>query len=196
MSETPPDITRLLDAWRDGDQAALNELMPMVMADLKRIAGAYLAREAHAQTFQTTALINEAYLRLVGVRPNEWEGRAQFFALAAQIMRRILVDHARARGGSRRGGAWQRVNFDEALMIASDATSGLSELDDALMSLGRLDPRKSQLVELRLFGGLTNEEASQVLGVSHRTIDRDWQFAKAWLARELQSGAPANAGNL
>ncbi len=184
-SPAPPDITRLLAAWRDGDRAALDVLMPLVMEELKRIAGAYLSREAHAQTIQTTGLVHEAYLRLVGVQPDGWDTRTQFFALAAQIMRRILVDHARARRGPRRGGTWRQVAFDDALMVTSASTPGLTELDEAMTSLEKVDPRKSHLVELRLFGGLSNEEAAGVLGVSLRTVVRDWQFAKAWIAREL-----------
>lgn len=184
-SSSPPDITRLLMAWREGDRRALDTLMPLVMQELKKIAGAYLARESGAETLQTTGLVNEAYLRLVGVRPNEWAGRTQFFALAAQIMRRILVDHARLRRGEKRGGAWQKIPFEEALVVSACPAPGLTELDEALSSLEKLDARKSQLVEMRLFAGLSNEEAADALGVSLRTVVRDWQFSKAWLAREL-----------
>lgn len=186
MSNPPPDITRLLAAWRGGDRAALDDLMPLVMNELKRIAGAYLAREANARTLQTTALVNEAYIRLVGVQPVGWECRGQFYALAAQMMRRILVDHSRERASFRRGGAWRQVSFEDALLVTDDAVPRLTELDEALTSLEKMDPRKSRLVELRLFAGLSNEEAADVLGISLRTVVRDWQFAKVWLARELE----------
>lgn len=193
MSGTPQEVTSLLRSWHDGDRAALDELMPVVMDELKRIASAYLAREHNAQTLQTTALVNEAYLRLVGVQPQGWECRSQFYALAAQIMRRILVDHARANKGPKRGGFWRKVAFEDALLVSSVDAPGLTELDAAMITLEKLDPRKSQLVELRLFGGLSNEEAAVVLGVSLRTIVRDWRFSKAWLARELDVGGLAGA---
>lgn len=179
----------MLAAWKGGDRSALDALMPIVMAELKRIAGAYMAREGSGQTLQTTALVNEAYMRLVGVNPNGWECRSQFYALAAQMMRRILVDHSRARRGPRRGGEWRQVSFDEALRVSVDPPPGLPDLDEAMARLEREDPRKSQLVELRIFGGMSNEEAAVVMGVSLRTVVRDWTFAKAWLARELAEGA-------
>lgn len=178
-------VTELLAEWGQGDQAALNRLMPILLADLKRIAKGYLAREAPGQTLQPTALVNEAYLKLVAAEPRACESRTHFFALSAQIMRHILVDHARAKRGPRRGGNWQRVTFDNAFGKAGTAAYGLSELDEALASLAKVDARKSRLVELRLFGGLSNEEAAQVLQVSLRTVVRDWTFAKAWLAAEL-----------
>ena len=180
-----PNITQLLEAWSGGDRDALDALMPIVMGELKRIAGAYLARERHAQTLQTTALVHEAYLRLVQVQPDAWESRARFFALAAQIMRRILVDHARTQLALQRGGGVQHVPLESALVISPDALYGLTALDEALLSLEKRDLRKSRVVELRLFGGLSNEETAEVLGISDRTVVRDWQFAKAWLAREL-----------
>jgi RNA polymerase sigma-70 factor (ECF subfamily) len=177
----------MLADWAAGDRSALDALMPIVMMELKRIAGAYLARERHAQTFQTTALVNEAYVRLVHVKPDTWESRARFFALAAQIMRRILVDYARAQLGPQRGGGVQHVPLDSALLINPGAPNGLMALDEALWSLEKLDARKSRVVELRLFGGLSQEEIAEVLGISSKTVMRDWQFAKAWLARELDS---------
>jgi len=179
------DVTKLLVAWAGGERAALDALIPLVMDELKRIAAAYLAREAHAQTLQTTALVNEAYLRLVGVRSDRWESRTQFFALAAQIMRRILVDHARAQLGPKRGGGMQHLPLDSALPVTGDVPHRLIGLDDALTSLERLDPRKGKIVELRIFAGLSNTEIADVLEVSERTVMRDWQFAKAWLGREL-----------
>jgi RNA polymerase sigma-70 factor (ECF subfamily) len=182
------NVTQMLADWAGGDKRALDALMPIVNGELKRIAGAYLARERHAQTFQTTALVNEAYLRLVLVRPDSWESRARFFALAAQIMRRILVDHARAKLGPQRGGDLQQVSLDSALVITPGAPYGLMALDEALWSLEKLDARKGRVVELRLFGGLSHEETAEVLGISCKTVMRDWQFAKAWLARELGTG--------
>jgi RNA polymerase sigma factor (TIGR02999 family) len=179
------DVTQLLVAWAAGERAALDALIPLVMDELKRIAGAYLAREAHAQTLQTTALVNEAYLRLVSVRSDSWESRIQFFALAAQIMRRILVDHARAQLGPKRGGGMRHLPLDGSLPVSADVTPRLVGLDDALTSLEKLDPRKGRIVELRIFGGLSNTEIAEVLHVSERTVMRDWQFAKAWLGREL-----------
>jgi len=180
-----PDITQLLDAWAGGDRDALDALMPIVLDELKRIATAYMAREAHAQTLQTTALVNEAYLRLVKVRPEAWQQRTQFFALAAQIMRRILVDHARAQLGPQRGGGWQPVPLESAVAVEGHAPGALMALDEALAGLEKMDPRKSRIVELRLFAGLTNEEVASVVGTSPKTIMREWHFAKVWLAREL-----------
>jgi RNA polymerase sigma factor (TIGR02999 family) len=184
-----PGITELLAAWTGGDRDALDALMPSVIEELKRIAAAYLARERHARTLQTTALVNEAYLRLVKVRPHAWENRAQFFALTARIMRRILVDHARAQSAERRGGPLPDVPLDPSAEASAQGVSLLG-LDDALLSLERMDERKSRIVELRIFGGLTNEEIAQALDLSERTVIREWQFAKAWLGRELNYDAP------
>ena len=188
-----PDITQLLQAWTGGDRAALDTLMPTVMDELRRIAGAYLAREPHARTLQTTALVNEAYVRLAHVRPYAWENRGQFFAMTAQIMRRILVDHARAQLAQQRGGGSPRVALDPEAIDHVRGPESLVGLDDALLSLERMDPRKSRIVELRIFGGLSNPEIADALGLSARTVIRDWQFAKAWLARELGYAVPAEA---
>jgi RNA polymerase sigma factor (TIGR02999 family) len=185
-----PDITQLLEAWTGGNRAALDALMPSVIGELKRIAGSYLAREPHARTLQATALVNEAYLRLIQVRPHAWANRGQFFALTAQIMRRILVDHARLQLAQQRGGGSPHVALDPELMNELSGPQALLGLDDALLSLERSDPRKSKIVELRLFGGLTNEETAEALGISARTVIRDWQFAKAWLGRELGYAVP------
>jgi len=185
-----PDITQLLEAWTGGNRAALDALMPSVIDELKRIAGAYLAREPHARTLQTTALVNEAYLRLVQVRPHAWANRGQFFALTAQIMRRILVDHARTQLAEQRGGGSPHVALEPALAAGLCGPQSLVGLDDALLSLERMDARKSRIVELRLFAGLTNEEVAEALGISARTVIREWQFVKAWLARELNYAVP------
>jgi RNA polymerase sigma factor (TIGR02999 family) len=184
-----PDITQLLEAWTGGNRAALDALMPTVIDEMRRIAGAYLAREPHARTLQTTALVNEAYLRLVQVRPHAWANRGQFFALTAQIMRRILVDHARAQLAEQRGGGSPHVPLEPGL-VARLRGQSLVGLDDALLGLERMDARKSQIVELRLFGGLTNDEVAETLGISTRTVIREWQFSKAWLARELNYAVP------
>jgi len=188
--QSSPDITELLAAWTGGDRAALDALMPSVIDELKRIAAKYLADEPHAQTLQTTALVNEAYLRLVKIRPHAWESRGQFYALTAKIMRRILVDHARSQLAQQRGAGAPHVALDTALTDELSRPQSLIGLDDALLSLERMDARKSRIVELRIFGGLSNEEAAEALGVSERTIIRDWQFAKAWLARELNYAVP------
>lgn len=188
--QSGPDITELLEAWTGGDRAALDALMPSVIDELKRIAGSYLAREPHARTLQTTALVNEAYLRLVNVRPHAWANRAQFFALTAQIMRRILVDHARAQLAGQRGGGSPQVALEPAVMNELSGPQSLLGLEDALLSLEKMDARKSRIVELRVFGGLTNQEAGEALGISERTVIREWQFAKAWLSRELNYTAP------
>jgi RNA polymerase sigma factor (TIGR02999 family) len=182
---TPVDVTQLLTAWSRGDREALDALMPLVMRELKRIAAGYLARETHADTLQVTALVNEAYLRLVHVQPGGWENRQRFFALAAQIMRRILVDHARAQLGPRRGAKARHVPLDDAVILSAEPTAALVRLDDALLSLEQHDQRKSRVVELRVFGGLSNSEVANVLGISERTVMREWQFAKAWLGREV-----------
>ena len=180
-----PNITQLLQAWTGGDRAALDALMPSVFEELKRIAGAYLAGEPHARTLQTTALVNEAYVRLAQVRPYAWDNRGQFFAMTAQIMRRILVDHARAQLAQQRGGGSPHLGFDAAALDQLRGPESLLGLNDALLSLERMDSRKSRIVELRIFGGLSNSEIAEALSLSERTVIRDWQFAKAWLAREL-----------
>jgi RNA polymerase sigma factor (TIGR02999 family) len=184
------DITKLLEAWTGEDRAALDALMPWVIDELKKIAAAYLAREPRARTLQTTALVNEAYLRLVKIRPHVWTHRGEFFALSAQIMRRILVDHARRQMAEYRGGGSPHVPIEPALVNDLRSSQSLVGLDDALLSLERRDPRKSRIVELRLFGGLTNEETAEILKISERTVIREWQFAKAWLARELNYELP------
>ena len=180
---TAPAVTELLKAWGDGDEQALDRLTPLVYGELQRIARSYLRREGPSHTLQPTALVNEAFVRLMKAERIDWQGRAHFYALSARLMRRILVDAARRRQYQRRG-AGQRVTFDDGLMPAPDGYD-LVALDDALTSLAALDPRQSQVVELRFFGGLGGDEVAQILGVSSKTVQRDWQTAKVWLLREI-----------
>jgi RNA polymerase sigma factor (TIGR02999 family) len=183
------NVTALLLAWSGGDQTALDQLAPVVQGELKRIARRYMARERHGHTLQPTALVNEAFLRLVDVHDIQWQDRAHFFALAAQMMRRILVNYALARGAGKRGGAGRQVTLDEAMIVSPDRDSELVELDGALQSLAQVDPRKAQVVELRFFAGLSVEETAAVLKVSPQTVLRDWKLSKTWLARELGRAA-------
>ena len=180
-----PEITALLAAWGNGDQAALDLLMPLVYDELRRMAHRYLGRERVGHTLQSAALVNEAYLKLLGERQMDWQNRAHFFAVAAQAMRQILVDYARTRNRDRRGGGAQRVSLVEALSVASEETAELVALDDALNGLAAFDERKSKVAELRFFGGLSVEETAEVLHVSSVTVMREWRLAKAWLYREL-----------
>ncbi len=183
-------ITELLEEWSSGNQTALNKLYPLVYDELRRLARRYMRRERQGHTLQTTALINEAYVRLVDQKDVHWANRAHFFAISAQIMRRILIDHARRNLYAKRGGGAQRVSFDETATLA-DRASELILLDEALRSLAELDPRRSQVVELRYFGGLNNEEIAGVLQISENTVTRDWNMARAWLYQQL-SGSMAN----
>jgi RNA polymerase sigma factor (TIGR02999 family) len=186
ISEESRDVTELLLAWRGGDEAALTALVPLVHDELKRMARRHMAGERPGQTLQATALVNEAFLRLVDVRRVNWQNRAHFLAMVARLMRRVLVDAARARQADKRGGEMVRVTFDEALTGGHDPASELVILDEALDSLTALDSRKGKVVELRFFGGLSLDETAEALGVSTKTVMRDWDFAKAWLHRELQ----------
>ena len=179
------NVTRLLQDWRQGKGAALEGLMPLVNQELRRLAKRYMFGERAGHTLQTTALVNEAYLRLVNSRRVNWQNRAHFFAISAQLMRRILVDHARARGYQKRGGGVPKVTLDEALVGPEEKGRNLVALDDALTALAEVDLRKSKVVELRFFGGLSVEETAEVLKVSTETVMRDWRLAKAWLAREM-----------
>ena len=179
------DITGLLKAWSGGDQAALERLVDQVYNELRRIARRYMRNERAGNTLQTTAVVNEVYLRLVDVKNVDWQQRAQFFAIAAQMMRRILVDAARARGSNKRGGGAVKVNVDEALVASPERDSSLVALDEALEAFTKLAPRQAKVVELRYFGGLSEEETAEVLKISARTVRRDWDFAKSWLMREL-----------
>ncbi len=181
------DISTLLRAWRDGDQTALEKLAPAVYGELHRLAGRYMKRERPGHSLQTTALVNEAYLRLVDYKRMQWHDRAHFFAVSSQLMRRILVEHAR-RHNLKRGGGSQRVSLEGVALVGREAATDLVALDDAMNALARLDPRKVQVVEMRFFGGLSVEETAAVLKVSSVTVMRDWSTAKAWLYRELTRG--------
>jgi RNA polymerase sigma-70 factor (ECF subfamily) len=180
------DVTRLLARWKDGDEAALQELVPIVHQELRRVARRQMAGERPGHVLQPTALVNEAYLRLVDLKQMQWQDRAHFFAMAARLMRRILVDVARSRGYQKRGGGAQQVSFTQALNVAAPPATDVVALDEALEALAQVDERKSQVVELRFFGGLSVEEAAKVLHVSRETIKRDWTFAKMWLLRHLR----------
>jgi RNA polymerase sigma factor (TIGR02999 family) len=179
------EITQLLVAWNQGDAAALEQLTPFVHRELHRLAKRYMAGERPGHLLQTTALVNEAYLRLIDWRNVEWQNRAHFFGLAAQIMRRILVDFARARDREKRGGDALQVSLSEAAEVALERSADLVALDDALQALEKLDPRQARVVELRFFAGLSNEETAEALKVSVGTVRRDWSLAEAWLFREL-----------
>jgi RNA polymerase sigma-70 factor (ECF subfamily) len=174
------DVSQLLRAWSDGDQSALQRLTPIVYAELRRLAHGYMKGERLGHSLQTTALVNEAYLRLVDYKRMHWQGRAHFFAVSAQLMRRILVEHAR-RQNLKRGAGVQHVALEEAAMVGAHVSGDLVKLDDALNELARLDPRKVQVVEMRFFGGLSVDEIAEVLQVSNVTVRRDWSAAKVWL---------------
>jgi len=182
-------ITGLLAEWRDGNQSALDELYPLVYDELHRLARRYMSRERKGHTLQTTALINEAYVRLVDQKNVNWANRSHFFAISAQIMRRILIDHARRHAYAKRGGGARQVSLEEVAAIVPDQGRELVRLDEALKSLAERDPRRSQVVELRYFGGLNNEEIAGVLHVSENTVTRDWNMARAWLYQQLSENA-------
>lgn len=184
----PQEITQLLKEWSDGDESALDKLMPLVYDELHRIAGRYMRGQGPSHTLQTTALIHEAYLKLAYQKEMQWQNRSHFFGVAAIAMRRILVDHARARRKLKRGGGAQRVSLDEALMVSEELDIDLIALDEALKELETLNPRHSKVVELRFFGGLTIEETAEVLKVSPSTVKEDWKMARAWLHHELNGG--------
>jgi RNA polymerase sigma factor (TIGR02999 family) len=182
------DITGLLLEWGSGDKTALDKLIPLVHKELRRMAHQYMRRERAGNTLQTSALINEAYIRLVDYDRVRWQDRAHFFAVAAQAMRRILVERARSRRRDKRGGAAQRVSLDEAADLASERAASIIALDDALKDLYAVAPRKGQVVELRYFGGLSIDQTAEVLGVSSPTVQREWRAAKAWLYRAISEG--------
>jgi len=194
MEPSTHQVTRLLQAWRDGEQAALDELVPLVYDELRRLAARYMTRERPERTLQTTALVNEAYLRLVDMAQANWQNRTHFMAVCAKVMRRILVDQARARHAAKRGGAARPLELDEALAMAGGPGADLVAVDEALEALSAMDERKGRVVELRFFGGLSVEETAEVLQVSVETVMRDWKFAKSWLRREITRGTGHGVG--
>jgi RNA polymerase sigma-70 factor, ECF subfamily len=184
--QPPEGITQLLIDWSKGDQAALERLMPLVYSELRRLAGNYLRRERGEHTLQPTALVNEAYLKLVDQRNAKWQNRAHFFGISAQLMRRILVDHARRHEAVKRGGTGQqRISITSAERLAKQPEVDLLALNEALDELAKMDPQQSRIVELKFFGGLSIEEIAEVLGIGHATVERDWKMARAWLRRQL-----------
>ena len=188
-SDSPAEITEVLKAWSDGDATAPEKLMPLVYEELRRLARNYLARERGDHTLQATALVHEAYLRLADETRLDWKDRAHFYGIAAGAMRRILVDHARAHNAAKRGGLQQKLTLEEARELPTQGEVNLVELDGALESFARDYPRKSEVVELKFFGGLDAKEISEVLKVSEKTVLRDWSFAKLWLCRALSQNA-------
>jgi len=187
MKTSSHEVTQLLMDWGNGNQAAAEKLMPLVYEELHRLAHQYMNKEHPGHTLQTSALVNEAYLRLIDQKQVHWQNRAHFFGIAAQLMRRILVDYARSRRYQKRGGDARQVDLDEAMIVSQERAADVIALDDALKSLAEFDARKSQIVELRFFGGLSIEETAQVLEVSPRTVMRDWTLAKAWLRKVITS---------
>ena len=189
--EPPPhaEVSTLLQAWSDGDKSALDKLVPIVYDELRRLARQYLRIERPGHSLQTAGLVNEAYLRLVDYKRMRWNNRAHFFAVSAQLMRRILVDHARRRN-MKRGAGIQHLSLEGTVIVGAGRSDDLVALDDAMQALGRIDPRKAQVVELRFFGGLNVEETAEVLKVSAATVMRDWSTARAWLYREMNGGSP------
>src|SRR5262245_16573369 len=184
-SASSHEVTRLLQAWSSGDELALQELTPLVYDELHRLAQRYMAAEQPGHPLQTTALVHEVYLRLVDVKNVDWQNRAHFYALSARLMRRILVDFARTRNYQKRGAQFAHIQLEEAATLSAAAGSGLVAVDEALKQLAAVDARKSEVVEMRFFGGLTVDEIAAALGVSPETVARDWKLAKAWLLREL-----------
>ena len=187
MNSSPHPITQLLKAWSNGDQSARDQVMLLVYEELRRMAHQYMRKERPGHTLQTSALVHEAYVRLVDQTDVQWQNRAHFYGIAAQMMRRILVDHARARHYAKRGGDARPVSLDEGAIVSEERTAEVVALDEALAGLAAVDQRKSQIVELRFFGGLSIEETAEVLAVSPGTIMRDWTLAKAWLRREMRA---------
>ena len=192
VNEPPREVTQLLRAWNDGDECAFEQLVPVVQAELHRLAQNYIGRERPGHVLQTTALVNEAWLRLIDWQTVSWQNRAHFYGAAANIMRRILVDEARHRQRQKHGGGALQVSLTNAAGLSGEKTTDLVALDDALQSLAEIDPRKSKIIELRFFGGLTVEETAEVLKLSARQVARDWNLAQAWLFRELNGGRHAS----
>jgi len=191
MGAASEGITQLLINWRDGDKAALDQLMPLVYEELRRLARGFMGRERNNHTLQTSALINEAFLKLVDQDETNWQNRAHFFAVSAQIMRHILIDHARSYGYEKRGAGAQRLGLDDVKVFSEERAGELVALDEALTDLATVDPRKSRLVELRFFGGLNIEETAEVMNLSPTTVQREWRAAKAWLQRFIKGENPA-----
>jgi len=189
MRPLPHDVTQLLVAWSNGDEAARDQLIPLVYEELHRLAHHYMNRERPGHTLQTSALVNEAFVRLVDQHDVHWQNRSHFFGIAAQMMRRVLVDYARSRQYQKRGGDVVQVSLNEDLIVSNEQTAEVVALDDALKNLATFDQRKCQIVELRFFAGLSIEEAAQVLGISPGTVMRDWTLAKAWLRKEITNTA-------
>jgi RNA polymerase sigma factor (TIGR02999 family) len=193
MTSLQKSVTQLLIEWREGDETALDRLIPLVYDEMRRLARSYMRRERREHTLQTTALINEAYIRLVDHKGMRWQNRAHFYAVAAQAMRRVLVDHARSRRYIKRGGDAIIVELDQAALVAQEQAAEIVALDEALSGLAAIDPRQSKVVELRYFGGMSVEETAEVLGVSDVTVMRDWRAAKAWLLRAISEQAGRSA---
>ncbi len=185
---SPHGITQLLKAWGNGEQEALEQLIPLIYSELHRLAHRYMQRERNAHTLQSTALVHEAYERLIDLKEVSWQNRAHFFGVSARLMRRVLVDYARSRRYSKRGGEWRQIPLNEAVAVFRDHGTDIVALDDALSTLAGIDPRKSRVVEMRFFGGLSIRETAEVLNVSQETVLRDWRLAKVWLLRELSQG--------
>ena len=192
MAALPNELTQLLIDWSNGDKAALDQLVPLVQAELRRIARRHMARETPGHTLQTSALVNEAYLRLVDQQNVPWQNRAHFFAVSAQVMRHILIDHARSHAYAKRGGGARKVPLDEALAVTERRADELVALDEALNRLAQIDSRKSQIIELRFFGGLSIEETAEALNIAPITVTREWRAAKAWLRREMNEDSDNN----
>jgi RNA polymerase sigma factor (TIGR02999 family) len=190
------EVTQLLKAWGQGDEGALNKLIPLVQVELHRLAHRYMSRERPGHTLQSTALVNEVYLRLVDIAQVSWQDRVHFFSISARMMRRILTDFARSRNDLKHGGAALHVSFDEALAVSPEQDANILAIDEAIVALAAVDARKSQVVELRFFGGLSVEETAEVLKVSPETVKRDWRFAKSWLHRMLSGEKDDDAGPL
>lgn len=187
LPQNSPEITQLLVAWGKGDETALDQLIPAVYGELRRIAGNFMRRQNPGHTLQASALVNEAFLRLVDSNKVNWQSRTHFFAVSAQLMRRVLVDAARRRNSQKRGGDRLRITLDDRVDLSNEDETDLVALDEALTRLADLNPRHSRIVELRYFGGLTEDQVAETLNVSARTVRRDWSVARAWLYRELQS---------
>lgn len=185
IAQSPDEVTQLLLAWNSGDEAALDKLIPLVYEELRQVAKRYMRREREGHTLQTAALVNEVYLRLIDAKNVRWQDRAHFFAISAQLMRRVLVEFARRRGQIKRGGEARQISIEEALAVYRERNADVVALDDALTELAKLNTRQSRVVELRFFGGLTEEEIAEALKISPRTARNDWRLARAWLYREL-----------